>query len=175
MNKLSSTSLARSRHGLDSFNRLPPIVRRSALAAVAWGLLFAAIHAYWAVGGTVGLEGERVTGALLVIDLIAVPLCLLAAATAGAAVRPSLWPAPFWMLRAAAWAAGIVLGLRGLMGIAQTALGQAGDVPWAVVAADPFFLLGGLLFGTIARYYGHVARRSPGRPPVHARKASTKS
>lgn len=139
----------------------PSIPLRSAHSAGAWGLLFAAIHAYWALGGTGGLEGERVTGGLLVIDVIAIPLCLLAALIAYATVRPSLWAAPAWMLRAGAWTAAVALGLRGLTGLAQTALGQGGDVPWGVAAADPFFLLGGLLFGAIAHYHSRVARYRP--------------
>jgi hypothetical protein len=127
-----------------------PTARLAAYAAAAWGLSFAAVHAYWAAGGTGGLEGERVTGALLAIDVVAIPLCLVAAVLGLATVHPSLWPAPRWTLRAGAWTAGVLLGLRGLTGVIQTALGQSGDAPWGVVAADPFFLLGGLLFGAVA-------------------------
>lgn len=31
--------------------------------AVAWSVLFASVHAYWASGARGGLKGERVTGA----------------------------------------------------------------------------------------------------------------
>ena len=156
-------SFARRHLCRDPPSKRPSIPRRSAYAAGAWGLLFAAVHAYWALGGTGGLEGERVTAGLLIIDVIAIPLCLLAALIAYATVRPSLWPAPAWMLRAGAWTASVALGLRGLTGLAQTALGQGGDVPWGVAAADPFFLLGGLLFGATAHYHSRVARYRP--PP----------
>jgi hypothetical protein len=127
-----------------------PALPASVRGAVAWGIVFAAIHAYWALGGTGGLEGERVTGGLLVIDIVAIPLCLLAALIAVAAVRPGIWPAPAWTLSAGVVTASALLGLRGVAGLAQTALGDAGDVPWGVAAADPFFLLGGVLFGAVA-------------------------
>lgn len=51
-------------------------------AAAIWAVTFAAIHAYWAAGGGYGLPGEvRLWEhkALLTADLIAIPLCLLAA------------------------------------------------------------------------------------------------
>ncbi len=50
-----------------------------ALAAISWSLAFAAIHVAWALGSTAGLGGRRVTGMLLAIDVLAIPLCLLAA------------------------------------------------------------------------------------------------
>jgi hypothetical protein len=71
---------------------------------VVWSLAFAAIHVAWALGSDVGLGGRAVTGLLLVIDVVAIPLCLLAAWVAwrlsdGAARRPhrrssGAWPSP---------------------------------------------------------------------------------
>ena len=52
-------------------------------AASAWALAFAAVHLYWALGGTVGLpKGMSVdmNPALFVIDVLAVPLCVVGAA-----------------------------------------------------------------------------------------------
>src|SRR6478609_10520318 len=52
--------------------------------SAAWMLLFAGIHTYWGLGGTALLPpgiSVRQHPALLVIDLVAVPLCLAGAVT----------------------------------------------------------------------------------------------
>lgn len=53
--------------------------RPAAVLAIAWGLSFAAIHVAWALGSTAGLGGREVTGVLMAINVVAIPLCLLAA------------------------------------------------------------------------------------------------
>ena len=74
---------------------LPPtgIAVRGAAAAVAgWMAVFAAVHAYWLLGGGLGLPGgESIYSrpALVVIDAFAVPLCI-----GGVLLARSLrWPA----------------------------------------------------------------------------------
>jgi len=61
------------------------LTRPAPAAAAAWGFIFALVHAYWAVGGRLGLPADldlRAHTALFVVDVAAVPLCLLAAAAA---------------------------------------------------------------------------------------------
>lgn len=123
--------------------------RPIALAAIAWSLGFAAIHVAWALGSTVGLGGRRVTGLLLAIDIVAIPLCLLAAGVAwrlrdqhdARRARPTTYRM--------AWAAAVVLGLRGL-GTIQALIAPPDDATTLTRLADPFFLLGGALFGMLA-------------------------
>ena len=57
------------------------------------------------------------------------------------------------VVRSAAWVAGAVLVLRGAVGV--TALGtqlatETMDSPLMLVAIEPWFLVGGLLFGALA-------------------------
>ena len=57
----------------------------------AWALVFAAVHLYWALGGTVGLPNGMSVGmnpALFVIDVLAVPLSVVGALLALSLVRP---------------------------------------------------------------------------------------
>ncbi len=116
---------------------------------MAWSLAFAAIHVAWALGSTAGLDGRRVTGLLLVIDVVAIPLCLLAAWTAWRLRDPHhvSQAAPI-VLRMAA-AAALVLGLRGL-GTVQALIAPPADATVLTRLVDPYFLLGGVLFGLLA-------------------------
>lgn len=64
---------------------------RASYAACGWALVFAAVHLYWALGGTVGLPkgfAVAMNPALSAIDILAVPLCLVGTALALALVRP---------------------------------------------------------------------------------------
>jgi len=92
-------------------------VRLVAVAAIVWSLSFAVIHVAWALGSRVALGGRRVSGVLLAIDIVAIPFCLLAGWVAWR-LRDEDHAAP---RRAAprlvgrlAWAACLILGLRGL-------------------------------------------------------------
>ncbi len=63
----------------------------AAYAACAWALVFAVVHLYWGLGGSVGLPSGLSVGmnpALFVIDIAAVPLCVVGAMLALALVRP---------------------------------------------------------------------------------------
>lgn len=125
--------------------RLRPV----AVAAIAWSLSFAAIHVAWALGSTVGLGGRRVTGVLLAIDIIAIPLCLLAAWIAWRLRDDRLSAAAPRAVRAMAWAACWLLALRGL-GTVQALVAPPDEATTLTRLVDPFFLLGGLLFGFVA-------------------------
>ena len=63
----------------------------AAYAACAWALTFAAVHLYRALGGTVGLPPGFTVAmkpALFVIDVLAVPLCVVGALLTLSLVRP---------------------------------------------------------------------------------------
>jgi len=126
--------------------RLRPV----AVAAIAWSLSFAAIHVAWAIGSTAGLGGRRVTGVLLAIDIVAIPLCLLAAWVAWRLRDDRRSAAAPRVVRTMAWAACWLLALRGL-GTVQALVAPPDDATTFTRLVDPFFLLGGLLFGLVAR------------------------
>jgi hypothetical protein len=110
----------------ESMNRLQSTAW-AGYAACVWALVFTAPHIYWAVGGTTGLAGHSMTGALLVVNLVAIPLCLLAAGVALAAVQSWGEVIPRWLLLTAVWGAGVVLSVRGIVGLTQRVL-SFGDV-----------------------------------------------
>ena len=128
-------------------------------AACVWALLFTAPHVYWAVGGGIGLEGRPMSGALRVVNLVSIPLSLVAALIALATIRSWGGMFPRWLLGSAAWGACAVLSVRGGAGLIQNALGQE-EPPPLFRLFEPGFLVGGILFGAAAWFYG---RRSPDR------------
>lgn len=138
--------------------------------AIAWALSFAAIHVAWALGSTVGLGGRRVTGVLLAIDIVAIPLCLLAAWVAwrlGDERRSAMAPR---VIHAMAWTACVLLTLRGL-GTIQALIVPSEDATTLTRLVDPFFLVGGLLFGLVAHTGRPSARRETGATTPHRAKA----
>ena len=132
-----------------------------AYAACGWMVLFAAVHLYWAAGGTLGLPpGLSVTDStpLLVIDLVAVPLCVAGALLALALVRP--WGRRLrrrWLL-AASWATATLLVVHALPALVDGTLLVLGARSRPLTAQDrfslflyePYWLLGGILFGVAA-------------------------
>lgn len=132
-------------------------LRAVAAAAIVWAVAFGAIHVAWALGSSAGLGGRRVTGLLLAIDIVAIPLCALAAWVAWRLAgerRARSAPRPVHTM---AWAACVLLGLRGL-GTIQALVAPPDDATTLTRLVDPFFLLGGVLFGLLAAW----ARRSEG-------------
>ena len=144
---------------------MPAITHKTSLAwagyaAFAWSVVFLIPHLYWAAGGTAGLDGQPVDGALAVVNYAAIALTALAAALALALVRPWGTSLPRRLLVAGAWTAGVLLSLRGGVGLVQdlvVAVGGDDDVPTLVLVFEPLFLLGGILFGLAARQYGRAA------------------
>jgi hypothetical protein len=118
---------------------------------VAWGLLFAIVHAYWAAGGEVGMNGDAADtlAAQLYIGFIAA-LGLTAAGVAiglSAAGNP---PAVQRALELLARAGGAAL----LIGVATgagrwLADGSLGGDGAEGVAITLYFLLGGILFSLL--------------------------
>ncbi|MFC0561954.1 DUF3995 domain-containing protein [Halalkalibacter alkalisediminis] len=121
-------------------------------AAFIWSIVFGLIHVYWAVGGTAGFEGKSMSEVLFIINLVAIVLCLVAAILALALVQSWGRRIPSWILLTAAWIACAVLGLRGGVGITQSML-QLDQIPLLLIIVEPFFLLGGILYGFVAYLY----------------------
>ncbi|WP_436344010.1 DUF3995 domain-containing protein [Natronorubrum sp. FCH18a] len=118
-------------------------------AACVWAFLFGVVHIYWAIGGTVGLQGNPMTGMLFLINLAAIPLCFVAAVVALGLVRSWTQYLSHWMWLTATSGAGLLLTLRGGVGLLQTMLSE-NHVPLLLMAYDSWFLLGGILFGTVS-------------------------
>lgn len=141
-----------------------PAGRWTADAAFAWSLLFIVPHVYWAVGGTAGLEGERIDGALRAINYAAIALSVVAAALALALGRRWGRSLPRRALLIGAWCACVVLSLRGGAGLIQDLVfvldGSGGDVSTLFLVFEPLFLVGGILFGLAARNYGAARPRT---------------
>ncbi|MED1507281.1 DUF3995 domain-containing protein [Bacillus proteolyticus] len=121
-------------------------------AAFVWSALFGLIHIYWAAGGTLGFEGRTMGKVLFIINLVAIALCIVAAFTALALVQAWGQRFPSWLLLTAAWGACAILGLRGGVGITQSLLNSE-SLSLLLVIVEPFFLLGGILYGLLAFLY----------------------
>lgn len=141
----------------------------AAYAACAWSLAFAAVHLYWALGGTAGLPtgmSVRANPALFVIAVLAVPLCLLGALLALSLVRPWGLAFPRRLLSACGWGVSAVLLFHSgptLVWGMLVAAGLIDDDPtvlerWSLFVYEPWFFVGGLLYGAAAWRHG---RRSP--------------
>ncbi len=133
----------------------------AAYAAAAWALIFAAPHFWWALGVSWAFPGdadlfERAFDRTwwLVYDLAVALLCLVGAGLALALVQPCGHVFPRRLLRGAVWSGSVLLLLRGALGVVPmvwSLLGGAFDDvhPWSYVI-EPWFLLGGILFGLAA-------------------------
>lgn len=132
-----------------------------AYAACAWGVLFAAAHLYWVMGGTVGLpRGLSLFSniPLLVIDIVAIPLCIIAALLALTLVRPWGRRFPRLMLLTAAWGTAALFVVHAApaipdwmalaLGLRTTALTSMDR--FSLFLYEPWFLTGGILFGVAA-------------------------
>ncbi|MFD8599975.1 DUF3995 domain-containing protein [Kitasatospora sp. NPDC059646] len=139
-----------------------PFRRAAAYGAALWSAWFSLVHLYWLLGGRLGLPGGlSVLGSppLLVIDVVAVPLCAAAAALALALVRP--WGgglSPRLLLTAARGTAALLLvhaapsvpDWAALAAGHRTVAGMDATDRFATVLYEPFFLAGGLLFACAA-------------------------
>ncbi len=145
-----------------------------AYAACAWTLVFAAVHVYWALGGTVGLPpGFTVSmnRALFVIDLVSIPLSGVGALLALTLVRPWGRRFPRGMLLTAAWGVCTLMLLHaaptliegGLIATGLVANDLSAEDRLSLVLYEPWFLIGGTLFGTAAWCYGRASAPAPAR------------
>lgn len=136
--------------------------RLPAVAAAAWCAVFAALHFFWALGGSTGLASsagrdlaQRRPTAFVVLGLCGVAALLVG----GIGV---LWVADGrtgsrgWTRRAVVCVGlvGVVLTLRGVVlevllwldaGGLRTEVGAL-ETRWSLVLWDPWFVLGGVLF-----------------------------
>lgn len=126
-----------------------PTVRRwVTTAACAWAVLFAAPHAWWALGSPWGFPGGEASHRLMMttwrlgFDVVVILLSLAAILIALTLHRPPETVARRWVPHSAAWIACGMLTLRGLAGL--VADGASDPVWW------PTFLIGGMLLGAAA-------------------------
>ena len=154
-------------------------------AACLWGLLFAALSFYWAVGGRAGLgtlsKGarepalERDAAFVAVIWATGV-LKVLAALLALALVQQWGTTLPRRALLVAGWGTGILLTLYGAVGIIAALLAGLGvaessdpaTVRWYLFVWEPIWLVGGLLFMAAARHHGRTKRAAQATLPTAA-------
>jgi Protein of unknown function (DUF3995) len=158
-------------------------MNRAAYAAAAWSILFAAMSAFWALGGTLGLdtlgnEIERDARArepdVIALVWVTALLKVVGAALAIALVRPWGRVLPRRPLVIATWIVGLGVLAYALASFAQHGLMKADvvDTPvalgssavgWHLALWDPFWLLGGLLFIAAARQAGRVSSGASAR------------
>jgi hypothetical protein len=139
--------------------------RGTAWAVFAVGFAYAAVSAYWAMGGTAGLDTLGGTLAelarsrdsqLIAIVWVTVVLKLVGALLGPALVEPWGRRLPRWMLLTASWTAAVILVLYGSVLTVAQALIALGVLPraenfdalafyWHLLVWDPWFLLWGVL------------------------------
>ncbi|MFI8460157.1 DUF3995 domain-containing protein [Kitasatospora sp. NPDC085464] len=155
------------------WNRL---AARAGYVAAAWAVAFALVHLYWLADGRLGLpEGRSVWSStpLLVIDVIAIPLCAVAAAVALAPLRRWGGRVPARLLTVALWGTTALLVLHAAPSVpdwfalavgSRSSAGLDAMARFATFGYEPFFLLGGVLFGVTA--LGRRASRRPALRPA---------
>jgi hypothetical protein len=125
-------------------------LERLAWITTAWSALFAVVHAYWAAGGSAGMNGEPATtaGEQGYIAFIA----LLGAVAALVAHRFLRAGPPPRRLTLVARTGGVVLLLGVALGVGRWLAdgGLQGDGAAGVVITT-YFLIGGLLFSMLGR------------------------
>lgn len=121
-------------------------------AACLWALMFAAPHTWWALGFSAGFPGGLARGRAnhhlmmttwrYYFDLAVILLSILAILVALAPIQTWSRNIPRWIVRTMAWIASGMLTLRGVAGLIHDG---SSDLVWW-----PTFLVGGILFGSVA-------------------------
>ena len=152
---------------------------RIAWYACGWGLCYSAYRAYYAVGGTFALPGRVIDqGVFQEINAIGAGILLLGAVLPVATL--SLWDRPVFrpLLIAMCWIVAVGCVMHGLIDGSERILSLTGHLdiayPSGIWVADrpgadiqdlllnePWFLVEGVLFGTLA--YGALGVRARGR------------
>ncbi|MEV8476462.1 DUF3995 domain-containing protein [Streptomyces sp. NPDC051173] len=146
--------------------------------AAGWAVIFALLHFFWALGGEVGLDvssGERlaserptwfVAGGLWGVGC----LCLIGSVVALGLQRRGVRGRRWRMLRLLGLAICVLLLVRGVLievlliaGALTVGEISAAQKFWTLAVWNPWFILGGALFGLAARNFG---RGTVGRPGV---------
>ncbi|GGX20779.1 hypothetical protein GCM10010341_47670 [Streptomyces noursei] len=139
--------------------------------ACVWAIAFAALHFYWALGGSWGLSvsagplaAERPAW-FVVAGLWGVGvLCLVGGLLGWLLARPRPGGLVGRLVKALGWCVCAVLLVRGiavemllLLDTAGRAVGVSPEQRlWTLVLWNPWFLVGGLVFGLAARGFGRV-------------------
>ncbi|GAA3173547.1 MULTISPECIES: DUF3995 domain-containing protein [Streptomyces] len=142
--------------------------------ACGWAMAFAALHFYWALGGSRGLAvsagplaAER-PGWFVAVGLWGVgAVCLIGAALGRRLTGPRPRGTAGRLLTALGWCACAVLLVRGAVLQALLLTGAAGPAiqvsaeqrRWTLMLWNPWFLLGGLLFGLATWAFGRASSR----------------
>ncbi|HEU5345698.1 MAG TPA: DUF3995 domain-containing protein [Ktedonobacterales bacterium] len=147
-------------------------VRWLALAAFGWAVIFAALSFFWAAGGKTGLHPLEQAGGSggiwVAANLLAGLLKLCLGVGALAMVGAWLPRALRRPLRIMIWLAGVGMLLYGILGLGSDILHVAGAIGadaatrhWFLIYLvlwDPWWMLGGALFTTLA-WRMHPSRR----------------
>lgn len=159
-----------------------------AYAAAVWAFIFAAISFYWAAGGMVGAETlgagiARLAAArdaeMITVTWVTGGLKVLAGLLALALVQRWGRVFPQWLLRVAAWGAGLLFLGYGVINVLQHAgmladptrigelLGSVEAVRWHLALWDPFWVIGGMLFCAAAYLAGRNRQAGAGGERSH--------
>jgi hypothetical protein len=142
-------------------------------AACAWAIAFAVAHFYWALGGDVGLGvsagplAQERPGWFVALGLWGVGALCLAGALLGRFLARPVLPGPAGRaVTAFGWCACAVLLVRGLAVEVLLLADVAVDIgpeqrTWTLLLWNPWFLIGGLVFG--AASWGRAGAASPSR------------
>ncbi|MFF3123692.1 DUF3995 domain-containing protein [Streptomyces sp. NPDC057908] len=145
--------------------------------ACAWAVAFAALHFYWALGGSWGLSvsagplAEERPGWFVAVGLWGVGLlCLVGGVLGWLLARPRPRGLAGRVAKALGWCVCAVLLVRGIaveVLLLTDAAGSEIDVSpeqrlWTLLLWNPWFMVGGLVFGLAARRSGRTESPSSG-------------
>jgi hypothetical protein len=137
-----------------------------------WAELFAGVHVYWAAGGSWALpEGLRVEDhpALFVVDIVAVPLCIVGGLAAGSLVHPAGRRVPQRLRLAAVGTMSLICLAHSVptvyaavVALLQQRTGALSERAWiSYYIYEPYWFLGGVLAGAATWTSRRRTRKRP--------------